>query len=246
MAEKRPLKNAPIKEALIDIQVILPDEVTIESLDKLADELEGEYPKKESVTHGNVHIHFDESQEISANTEHNRVGIRLTSPDGLQVVQLRMTGFTFSCLEPYDSWETMVAEAKRIWGLYNDVVTPIKIKRVATRFINVIRIPMVTLVDFDTVLTEAPQIPAGLPQALASFLSRIVIPYGDIKSVAIVTQAFEAMEGKNVPITLDIDVFSAQPFDPKETEYWDILDKLRDIKNDIFFKSITDKTLELF
>ncbi|NOQ80512.1 MAG: TIGR04255 family protein [Gammaproteobacteria bacterium] len=246
MAEKRFLSKAPIKEALIDIQVVLSNDVTIDNLDKLADEIKNEYPKKEDLARGNFNIHVDESQKISTSAEHNRIGIRLTSSDGLQIVQFRLNGFTFSRLEPYESWNQMEQEAKRLCNIYFDVVKPIEINRVATRFINVMRIPMVGFVDFDTVLTAAPQIPEKLPQGLSSFLTRVVIPYVDIKAAAIVTQAFEAKDGQTVPITLDIDVFSVQRFSPKEAEHWDVLNKLKEIKNDIFFESITDKTLELF
>lgn len=246
MAEQRVLSNPPIKEALIDIQVVLSDEVTIESLGNLTDKLKDEYPTKEDINRGNLNIHFDKSQKVLASAEHNRIGIRLTSPDGLQIVQFRLNGFTFSRLEPYESWGQMEQEAKRLCDIYFEAVNPTEIKRIATRFINVMRIPMVGFVDFDTVLTAAPQIPEELPQGIASFLSRVVIPYVDINAAAIVTQAFEARETQTVPITLDIDVFSSQSFSPKQAEYWEVLNKLRDIKNNIFFESITENTLELF
>ena len=45
-------------------------------------------------------------------------------------------------------------------------------------------------------------------------------------------------------MVLDIDVFKEKAFDGQEA--WDVLDRLRDFKNQIFFDSITEKTAKLY
>jgi uncharacterized protein (TIGR04255 family) len=45
---------------------------------------------------------------------------------------------------------------------------------------------------------------------------------------------------------LDIDVFREVSLEPDSEKIWEILEELRNIKNNIFFKSITQKTKELF
>jgi uncharacterized protein (TIGR04255 family) len=49
-----------------------------------------------------------------------------------------------------------------------------------------------------------------------------------------------------VPLIFDIDVFREAAFDVKGEELWQAFEKLRDLKNNIFFKSITPKAKELF
>jgi uncharacterized protein (TIGR04255 family) len=49
-----------------------------------------------------------------------------------------------------------------------------------------------------------------------------------------------------VSIVLDIDVFREYQSPANEDETWSTLDRIRDIKNEIFEACITDKTRELF
>ncbi|MGH2637688.1 MAG: TIGR04255 family protein [Rhabdochlamydiaceae bacterium] len=45
---------------------------------------------------------------------------------------------------------------------------------------------------------------------------------------------------------MDIDVFEEVSVGMDDEKIWEIMDKLREIKNDIFLKSITEETKELF
>ncbi|MCP4414034.1 MAG: TIGR04255 family protein, partial [Gammaproteobacteria bacterium] len=177
-----------------------PPEVVLEKLNQLAAELEDTYPIKKDINHGNFGIHINDGQTLSTDIQRSRIGVRLNSQNELQIVQLKTSGFTFSRLEPYESWDQMEQEAKRLWDIYSNASTPVNITRVATRFINVMRIPMDGFVDFDKVLTAAPQVPENLPQGIASFLTRVVIPYTEHNGAAIVTQAFEALDNNYIPI----------------------------------------------
>ena len=80
----------------------------------------------------------------------------------------------------------------------------------------------------------------------SEFFTRIVIQEHSINAVAIVTQALEQITLKRAPIILDIDVCRLQPNGIDEEEAWKTLDQLRHFKNDIFFKSVTDKLMEIY
>ena len=245
MARQRQLKNAPIKEAIIDFRVMLPEQITVEVLGRELSKLESDYPKKSQLIQGSVDIQMNEGQPIQTNHEQRIEGLRFASVDDAQVVQFRLNGFTFSRLEPYKSWNQMKQEAKKLWAIYAANARPEKIVRIATRYINVMPIPL----PFDTwkdVLTAPPQIPDGLPQGVCSFLTRIVSKNVDIDATAIVTQVFDTIDNNHTHIILDIDVFVNQEFLPNNSECWDCLEDLRGFKNKIFFESITEKTAELF
>lgn len=247
MIAPRHLARAPIKEGLIDIRVASETPITIQTLDVLYASFSSRYPKKETMWAGGWEIRFDADNTAPKPLEKREIGYRYTSEDGKHIAQFRTDGFTFSRLEPYQTWEIMRDEAIALWKIYVDAVKPISITRIATRYINVLNIPL-PIADFRDYLTAPPEVPKDLPQGISSFLTRVVMHEPSLKAGCILTQAFEGTANDFVPITLDIDVFVSgrPPSDATADEHWTILEQLRHFKNRVFFDSITEKTAELF
>ncbi|MDP2168141.1 MAG: TIGR04255 family protein [Thermodesulfovibrionales bacterium] len=246
MAEYPLLPNAPITEALIDIHIKVGADFDVARLLTLHDAISAQYPEKKIRHKLEIKSEFKRGQApISASTE-TVDGYIFTSADRKQLFQAGIDRFTFNRLKPYDKWETFRDEAFRLWQLYKDLISP-EIIRVALRFINKIDIPFFsqTALDFDDYLTAGPIVPKGLPQGISSFLTRMVIQEPGIDANAIITQAFEHIDPKVLPIILDIDVFKQKEL-IREEEAWQTLEALRNFKNKIFFASITEKTKELF
>src|SRR3990172_9112129 len=80
MIAPRKLKNAPIKEAVIDFRVALKEEIEIEKLDSEYSSISNEYPKKETLLQGKLGLPFGESEPVSKIV--NPIGYRYTSSDG--------------------------------------------------------------------------------------------------------------------------------------------------------------------
>ena len=242
MAVYRHLKNAPITEALIDISVKPSSSVqNAQQLDELCAKLKDTYPDKK--LQQQFKFEFFPGPPPQERKETRFVGYRLTSANGLQVIQASPDKITFSRLRPYQTWEQLREEAQRIWKIYTEIVKPELITRIATRFINSIEIPL-PMRDFSDYLTAAPSIPEKLPQGISSFFTRVVLPDPTTGAVAIVTHALESVvTPKVVPIIIDIDVFIERIFENHE-KAWATIDMLHDMKNLIFFESVTDKALE--
>lgn len=208
------------------------------------------YPGKKTLKAGIVDLRLNDDSTPGATLEHRVVGYRYETGDGTRVAQFRTNGFTFSQLEPYTRWEDLKTEAQRLWQIYSSIVTPDVITRVATRYINILRIPVAASdgagLQLGSFLTAPPQVPGSLPQDLGSFLTRVVILEPSINAVGIITQALENFEDGHAPVALDIDVFMTRHFETTTDQFWTQLDDLRSFKNRIFFESITDKTVELF
>jgi uncharacterized protein (TIGR04255 family) len=83
-------------------------------------------------------------------------------------------------------------------------------------------------------------VPPGIPETLSGFLHRIVVPFSSDGTSAIITQALEADGG----VVLDIDVWRESRSRTNSPELWITLDGLREIKNRIFFASVTETALE--
>jgi uncharacterized protein (TIGR04255 family) len=98
----------------------------------------------------------------------------------------------------------------------------------------------------DTHFLTRPELGEGLPAELVGLLTRLVVPIREIDATAIITQAAEPTTELHQPFLFDIDVFRQHPFDPDSPATWELLEQLRAVKNQIFFGSVTDKTLELF
>lgn len=238
--------KAPITEALIDIRVKLPGSVSLVDLEKLHDHIRDEYPDKKARTMWEGTFETRNEKDPLQKAQFRIDGYALTSPDGRQVVQYRLDGFTFSRLRPYTTWENVFAEARRLWGIYATETKPLLVTRLAVRYINSIEIPSKTF-DYDDYFTAAPRIPPPLPQDLAHFLTRLVIPFPDRGAVAIITETpLEKHDPINTVIILDIDVSKEVNLDPGDEKVCEIMSILREIKNTIFFNSITEKTKELF
>ncbi len=246
MTNSHHLSNAPIKEALIDLRVALPQNIGLGELEAAHDRIRDRFPVKKTIHEGRfgVRIDFDSGENPETTAGHNKLGFRFETDDGVEVAQFKTNGFTYSRLAPYTNWEDIRSSANALWQQYLEVATPDRVTRIATRFINVIHIPL-PFRDFEEYLTEPPRIPEKLPQALSSYLMRIVLPEPSIGATAIITQALEQQEREHVPIVLDIDVFISHTFDADDAAIWDRLEDLRRFKNDVFFGSVTEKTEEL-
>ncbi|MFQ5754325.1 MAG: TIGR04255 family protein, partial [bacterium] len=222
------------------------------NIDSIYESIKKQYPERQEQKKSEIRIERKEGKESVKLLSAKINGYRYVYDDKKQIVQTRLDGFTLSRLQPYIKWEQLRDEAQRLWRFYAEITSPESITRVAVRYINNLKIPM-PIKDFGDFLTAPPIVPEGLPQGVSSFLSRIVINEPSIDANAIITQALEAIEAiidtkvKVLPVILDIDVFKQkQKQSFEEHEIWETLEKLRHFKNEIFFKSITDKLKEMY
>ena len=79
MIEKRHLLHAPIKEALIDIQVAFPEKVTVEALNSKYARIADQYPKHETLQRGEFGFHNENGQPTTVTIGHTVAGYRCQS-----------------------------------------------------------------------------------------------------------------------------------------------------------------------
>ncbi len=239
MAKLVHLPNAPIVEALIDIRVRLPESTTISTLDEATGQLAADFPLKKQQQKREFSITGVAAQELHTSVE----GYIVQSEDELSSVQFRRDGFTFNKLKPYTTWEDFSAQALRFWDKYVEAANPVRITRLAVRYINAVEIPR-DRIDLDDYFTVAPRVPAELEDrsVIASFHSRVTAAVDDHAQVNVVLT--NASNPSGPAIILDIDVFMEIDEEPG-LDVRPALESLRSIKNDVFFASITEKTAAL-
>jgi len=236
------LSKAPIVEGLIDIRVERSAGATIAALKDASDELAAEFPSRQERRMFVTQLNFSpEAGPSSHTTDDGPDGIVLRSADEKWVVQFRLDGFTVSRLQPYGTWDELRAKALMLWAKYSESAKPTKIVRIASRFINRVQLPIGE--SFEKTFLTNFVIGPSLPQSVAGYLLRVVIPFEEHDAIAIVTQS---LEGNSADCILDLDAFSEQPQGIAENEMWGKLDGLRDVKNRLFFGSFTEAALERF
>lgn len=244
MTVQRHYQKPPITEAIIDLRVELPPASNVIELNKAHGGEEVTYPTVEQ-----LYAAFGQMQigpQVSATAGSQHIGYLFRSGEGRQIYQARLDGFTMSRLAPYENWESLRDEARRLWDIYRSVANPSKVSRVAVRYINRIDIPL-PLKDFKDYLRTAPEVSPDLPQGLAGYFMQLTIPLEDITSLALINETIIEPASQNVvSVVLDIDIFRNAELPADEEGIWAFFGELRNRKNDVFEACITDEARELF
>ena len=247
MAKQRHLPHAPITEALIDIQVTPRDGLTFAGLKNAIEAADSGYYVKNPISEGTFAFTLAPEGKPQTAAESAQVGLRLHSADEKYVAQFRLAGFTLSRLPPYEKWENLLEEARRLWVIYVECLAPTRVVRVATRFINNLHLPLETGASFQTYLHKLVDVPDKAPQAVEAFFQRFQLVDSASGARVILTLALEGMPaGGGAPVILDVDAFTGANLNPMDQELWTILEHLRELKNRSFFGTITERAAELY
>jgi len=240
--------NAPITEAILDIRVQLPEGIDLDKLKTFHEPIKERFPQKQERIFMQAGFKFSPEGSASLPPSSKPDGYLFRSTTENKVVQARLDGFAFNKLKPYEKWELFRNEAHALWDSYFKIAKPIKVIRIALRYINRIELPL-PIKDFKEYILTTPEIAPKLPQGLAHFFMQLVIPNHEIGATATITQTIEnplPAATHKFPYIFDIDVWKETLYEGNNKEMWDEFEKLRIFKNEIFFNSITQKTEELF
>ena len=238
------LRNAPIMEAIIDIQF----DGSEASIPDLSLDLAG-YSKPESISMMAVSIRASE-HELEKHTGPRHIGYRYVSEDEKHILQIRNDGFTFSQLNPYTDWRDFSQSARPLWATISPLHGAGRAKRIAVRYINRLLAPYSSegTIVFKDFYSNAPDLPYNVEADVQHYLTRMVIaPNRLAGSVAVINQTIEGKPEEGcLPLILDIDVYvEGTDFALDDPAVWELLAELRVIKNDIFKGTMTGKALEL-
>lgn len=248
MARQRHLARAPITEALIDLRVSPREGLTFEQLTAAFGALDFGYYAKNPITQGTFAFKLPpDGHPAETLAESAQVGLRLHSEDERYVAQCALTGFTLSRLPPYENWERLQDEAQRIWSIYVERLRPKRVVRIATRFINNLRLPAESGTSLQTYLHKFADVPEQAPQTVEAFFQRFQLVDAQSGARVILTLALDGKtRGETVPVILDVDAVMEAGVHPEDPEVWNTLRRLRDLKNECFFGTITERAAELY
>ena len=238
--EARQLKSAPITEAIISYKVSRTDSDK-GILKSIAEEIKGEFPEYEWI------YGFDSA--INGQSSGSVRGVRCKNEKDNIVVQIKFDGLTINKLEPYHSWESLYEKALPIWKIYCEKMDFEELLRINVRYINKFYIPIEDDVELSVYIKNPPQYIEGLPVHISSYLTRLTI-HDEKKAIsANMVQAFKPSEQEDQGCVMLIDNDCWKDIGKKNVDDKELLEgfsTLRELKNNIFFGTLTEKTMELF
>lgn len=242
-------KNPPIVEALLDIQVALPGDVSLEELKGFHAGLENRFPETRECVSWPQGFQLSGAGESQAASGSRSVdGYLFSSKAEGKVVQARCDGFTFNQLAPYTNWDAFSSEARELWLRYARLARPASIRRLSLRYLNQIGLPL-PVRDLRDFCLLFPDIPTPLPQGLSEFFLRLTLPAPEGRSASIVTLTLEppAPGATVINLVLDIEaVHVCASLNLDAENVWLKLAELRDLKNQVFGASLTESAKTLF
>jgi uncharacterized protein (TIGR04255 family) len=246
MTEYPVLTNAPIIEALLDIQTETFPDSALPLIDSMGQKLLDRFPVRQIRQNVNMEMTGTEHGVQSFKQHATPVGLICANLADGKIVQLRLDGFAFSKLKPYSQWSEFYPEALELFGLYTQSLSPTSIIKLALRYVNVLELPR-PLSNFSEYIPKFPQLPDGLPRGMTQFeMAYTLAPTDAQPNFARIQLRLEPsadLDQPTVPVFFDIEVFRFITSAFNSPEISPIITSLRDYKNQIFYSHLTKKGL---
>jgi uncharacterized protein (TIGR04255 family) len=243
------LTKAPILEAVIDIQIKALSEESLEILKNAHDKIKEDYPKINQRKSRQVKIEMAMDIQQPVELKELVEGYMFTSADGKNVLLFRRNGFTLSRVKNYYTFDSLLEEAIKQWGIYKATVGDITISRVAVRYINQIQVPFPLIDDTDYLkVTPKPKTKPSQSKLIRSFMNQINSL--DTKSGANVNMVMFMQEppanATETNVIIDIDVYRLVSDLKDDQSMWNIIRSFREVKNRLFYDSIGKAIIEKY
>jgi len=243
------LSNPPIVEAILDIECDLqPGQQLTELQEQAGKAFQDYYPKfsLQRVQEHKIEAKSDAPPQISFYD--GLRALQFFSDDGKQLVQVRGQGYSFNRLAPYTSLDDYLPEIERTWKLYLDLVSPVQIRSIRLRYINRILLPMQKgQVEMDEYFLVASRLLEEDKFNFTGFLNQhaaVEIETGNQINIILTAQQ---PEENRLPVIFDNTIVAPRAVEPGNwPEILATIDVLRDLKNRIFRKTLTQPCLDLF
>jgi uncharacterized protein (TIGR04255 family) len=244
------LDNAPIIEAVVDIDCDMPPNFDLAATEEEAQKRFAEnYPSlKKSFMLQQRFLARPNEPPQSSTTQALRA-LQFFSKDSLQLVQVRSNGYSFNRLRPYSTLDDYLPEIERAWRLFVDLVAPVRVRRIALRYINRILLPSVETgrIPLDQYLKLGPPLPQDDELTYMGFFNQYTALEIATQNTITITLTSQPIERGQLPIIFDIEARRDVGTQPDHwEEILDIILSLRKLKNRVFKRTLSDECLNLF
>jgi uncharacterized protein (TIGR04255 family) len=245
------LPNAPIVEAVVDIDCDLPPEQDLGALEGPAREaFRDSYPKfRNQYFHAQDFKTEQGAPPIFLAARQGLQSLQLLKDDEKQLIQVRAQGYSFNRLAPYGSLDDYLPEIEQTWRLYTELAAPVQVRLLRLRYINRILLPLeesrVELGDYLQI--EPFRDMEGL--LFNGFLHQhTAVELATGYRIQVVLAAQNVVQHK-LPILFDNCVEAPQSEGLEPTNWPGVREQitgLRGLKNRVFRSMLTERCLSLF
>jgi uncharacterized protein (TIGR04255 family) len=235
LVQVKTLTNAPIVEALAQINYEIGHPVESAELDAFIKPFAG--------------FAAEEISQIQiappADPKINRYGYRLSNQPKNESVQLTKDFFAYSSTSKYKDWSDFRGRVQSNLVKFLSVSNAININRLALRYNNRVLIPH-DLANLNAFMKVYPNLGDFAENRPETINLQYTMPISSIDGRAIVTLRMDRNSDDKWLLVLDIDVFVAGKFKPSYEDLLAEFDKLRDVKNEVFGKTLTNAAIATF
>ncbi len=225
------LRNAPIVESIAYFR--LGPEMTDDAIAVFRERIRGDFPRD------------DVSETNSASGGSTLV---FTSDDLKRFVRIGTGDLAYHKLAPYGDGNDFRNELRILWGQFRDVVAQVRVTQVALRAINRIE-PDDSGGSHEDYFRTYPAISSGVPDELFSAFMRLGVLHPVHKDVSgVINWAAQPPTDpvSKVAFILDIEASRRIREPGEDAHMWESMELLRVFRNQLFFESITEKTVEVY
>nr|WP_299503204.1 TIGR04255 family protein [uncultured Rhizobium sp.] len=229
----------PITESVIELR--FSEEIDFETIVKRSIKFKRNYPNE--LKNFDVVGEFSEKGVFGKSVE---VGLRLSSKDELEVLSINKNSLMVSHLAPYPGWNKFSARFHRDFDLFTELFGRRSFTRAGMRYINRLDVPLGASDErkFINVYPHLPDFGASNTGTFAMTSTFELAEQG--LGVTLQSATVESPVPRCTSLVIDIDVFAATDL-PMRYDMWEgKLDHMRNVKNEIFERSITAEARRLF
>jgi uncharacterized protein (TIGR04255 family) len=242
-ALKPPYPAPPIVEAVV--QVHFSEQLKKPVSAKMLKRLKAAYANNVVVQGVSANVDFQNRQTNFVEVDPQ---VRLSSDDQADVLIVQPDTLTWSRLAPYQGWEALLERVIRDFDVAHLATGHRKIDRLGVRYINRIDVP--TSASNISYYEEFIRVHLTLPKFLDptngyAWRFEKVFPNDGFVAIVQSTSVMPVIPGTS-PFIFDIDVVCSQNLPVKRNDVFSKLSDMRELKNNIFELSMTDKARMAF
>ncbi len=235
-------KYPPVTEAVIGVN--FTEDLSKTLLKSVSDKLAKNYPSHQPVQ--NISVNLDLSPNAGKDRKtftETAEGHRRSSPDMTELALALSNSLVVSQLAPYPGWVIFSKRFMRDWKHLKKTLGYRQIKRIGVRYINRIDIPVTEeVVHHEQFLNVFPRIPDMLSPLIAGAVQTISY-FEDIKcKLTLNSGVVESPILNHMSFLLDLDVGREIDVPQKDTDIFELLEKMRLKKNQVFEACISQRT----
>ncbi len=242
MAERHHYSKPPLLEAVLELR--LDQNFTDREFVRLKDRLERKYPTVEE-----IRTYQAKLEARGSVVDQGLVGFKMTAKSSVDVVVLQLNALVTSRLSPYFGWERLMAQVKENYEAVAKIVGFRRFSRIGARFVNRIDVPNKLLADrhVGDLLNMKIELPAGMASARGAYSLALNFVHHDsgLKVLAQVAVGDPALiDHTSVFVDLDCAIDNNIPSNVEQV--WELIETMRDPKDNIFESLLTPEVRELF